>query len=194
MKEPVNVELLNKKDRGLGDFTQKVRRKMAATLKQLGELSDWQHRKPQKSRGRGLACGHFSGTVASQLAEVTLIDGKIRLDKITALVDCGIVVNPSLARQQVEGAIIWGLTSVFKAETLFKDNAITQRNFHDAPMMTIAEMPKIEIIFVESNATPTGLGEPAVCSVIPAVMNAVADATGKRYRARPLPYELARRA
>ena len=204
LNEPVNVERLNQQDRGLGDFTQKIRSKMAATLKQLGDISQWQafSNKPSSNkannqpttRGRGLACGHFSGTVAAQLAEVSYIDGKIRLDKITALVDCGIVVNPSLARQQVEGAIIWGLTSVFKSETKFEDNAITQRNFHDTPMMTIDEMPAIEIIFVESNATPTGLGEPAVCGVIPAVMNAVADATGQRHRARPLPFELARRA
>lgn len=162
------------------------RQKMLRTLDAVKKLSGWKEKKTIGETFLGVACGSFSHTVSAQVVELSISGQRITIHKVYTVIDCGIVVNPNLAKQQVEGSIIWGLSALFKNSTQFKNSEITQSNFHDADVLRMFEAPSIEIQFVESDEAPKGLGEPSVCSIIPATANALHSATGKRYFSRPI--------
>jgi isoquinoline 1-oxidoreductase beta subunit len=100
--------------------------------------------------------------------------------------DCGLAINPDTVRAQMEGGIIFGLTAALKTEITFKDGRVEQSNFHDYEMLRISESPKIEVHIVPSEKNPTGVGEPGVPPVAPALANAIFAATGKRVRRLPI--------
>jgi isoquinoline 1-oxidoreductase beta subunit len=97
-----------------------------------------------------------------------------------------LAVNPDIVRQQMEGAIIFGLTAALNGEINIENGRIKQSNFHDYRMLTLADAPDIEVHIIESGDTPSGIGEPGTPVIAPAVANAVFAATGKRLRALPL--------
>jgi isoquinoline 1-oxidoreductase beta subunit len=101
-------------------------------------------------------------------------------------VDAGTVINPDIAKTQVESCIVWGLTAALKSEVTISDRAVVQGNFNDFPLLTIDETPKMEIHFIDSEDHPVGVGECAVAPVAPAVANAVYRASGDRLRSLPL--------
>ena len=137
-------------------------------------------------RGRGLAC-HFSfGSWVAEVAEVSVEGGKVRVHRVVAAVDCGTVVNPSTARAQVESAVIYGLSAALRGEITVERGRARQTNFDRYEPLRIHEVPEIEVHFVESAAAPSGLGEPGLPPVAPALANAVFAATGKRVRRLPL--------
>ncbi|MHA6908496.1 molybdopterin cofactor-binding domain-containing protein [Ralstonia pseudosolanacearum] len=138
-------------------------------------------------RARGVAVHESFGTVVAQVAEVTVkLDGNFSVDRVVCAVDCGVVVNPDVVRAQVEGGVGFALSAALHGAITFKDGAVEQSNFHDYAPIRINEMPKVEVHIVPSAGQPTGIGEPGVPPLAPAVANAIAAATGKRVRSLPI--------
>lgn len=137
-------------------------------------------------RGRGLACGTYEGrTHVAQVAEVSVgPGGALRVHRVVAAVDCGLVVNPLGAAGQVESAVVWAL-SALRTRITFRGGRAEQGSMADLPLWTLAETPAIEVHFLDGDDAPTGLGEPPVPPVIPAVLNALHAATGRRVRTLP---------
>jgi CO/xanthine dehydrogenase Mo-binding subunit len=130
---------------------------------------------------------HFSfNSYVAEIAEISIEHGKVRVHKVTCAVDCGLAVNPDIVRAQMEGGIIFGLTAALEGGITFNEGAVEQSNFHDYPMLRMAESPDIEVHIVDSQEDPTGVGEPGVPPIAPAVANAIFAATGTRLRRLPL--------
>jgi isoquinoline 1-oxidoreductase subunit beta len=141
-------------------------------------------------RGRGVAVHESFNTLVAQVAEVTVkSDGSVKVDRIVCAVDCGIAVNPDNVRSQVEGSVGFGLSAALHGAITLKDGVVEQSNFHEYAPIRINEMPKVEVYIVPSAEKPTGIGEPGVPPVAPAVANAIAAATGKRVRNLPISAE-----
>jgi isoquinoline 1-oxidoreductase beta subunit len=105
---------------------------------------------------------------------------------VVCAIDCGLAINPDIIRAQVEGGVAFGLSSILHERITVKAGAVEQSNFHDYPVLRISEMPRVEVHIAPSGEPPTGIGEPVVPSVGPAVSNAIFAATGKRVRTLPL--------
>ncbi len=143
--------------------------------------------KPGEKRGRGVAVHESFNTMVAQIAEVTVErNGKFRVDRVVCAVHCGIAVNPDVVRAQMEGGIGFGLSAALHSAITLKDGRIEQSNFHDYPVLRINEMPSVDVYIVPSTDKPSGVGEPGVPVIAPAVANALAAATGKRLRTLPL--------
>jgi isoquinoline 1-oxidoreductase beta subunit len=138
-------------------------------------------------RGLGLACSAFDArTYCAMVAEVAVGPGGAwKVERIVAEVDCGRVVNPLGAHAQVEGAILWGL-SALRTQVTFKNGRVEQESYGDLPVWQMSDGAVLDVHLVESSAPPTGLGEPPVPVVAPAVLNALFAATGQRIRRLPL--------
>ncbi|OZI25334.1 xanthine dehydrogenase family protein molybdopterin-binding subunit [Bordetella genomosp. 7] len=137
-------------------------------------------------RGRGVALHESFSSIVAQVAEVTVKDdGSFKVDRIVCAVDCGLVINPDVVRAQMEGGIGFGLSTALYGALTLKDGQVEQSNFHDYPVLRINEMPAVEVHTVASQEKPTGVGEPGVPPVAPAVANALFAATGQRIRTLP---------
>ena len=160
--------------------------RMRGVLDLVAEKANWGKPVPA-GRGRGIAT-HFSfDSYVAQVAEVSVDkNGVVRVHRVVCAVDCGRVVNPDTVKAQMEGGIIFGLTAALKDEITLDRGRVQQRNFHDYPMLRINEAPEIEVYIVPSTENPTGVGEPGVPPVAPAVANAIFAATGKRVRKLPI--------
>lgn len=139
-----------------------------------------------EGRGRGIAASYNQGSWVAEVAEVTVAGEMLTVDRVTAVIDCGLVVNPNGARAQAEGAIIEGLSAALMGEITVRDGRVEQSNFHDYPLCRMQHVPEIDVHFVASTEPPRGLGEPPLPPVAPAVCNAVFAATGRRIRELPL--------
>lgn len=159
----------------------------AAVLKLAAEKAGWGGRLPE-GRHHGLAVQESFGTVVAEVAEISIEDGGPRIHRVTAAVDCGLVVNPDTAAQQIESGIIYGLTAALYGEISIENGAVVQTNFTDYEMLHLSECPEIDVHFVDSDAPIGGLGEPATPVVSAAVSNAIFAATGNRIR--QLPFKL----
>jgi isoquinoline 1-oxidoreductase beta subunit len=138
--------------------------------------------------GRGLALHHsFESTVAA-VAEVRIVAGVVRVERLVMAVDCGRVVNPDIVRSQLESAAVYGLSAALHGEVTFEKGRPQQSNFHDYQPLRLDECPAIETHLVSSVEAPTGIGEPGLPVIAPAVANAVFALTGKRLR--DLPFRL----
>jgi len=157
-----------------------------AVLSLAAEKAGWG--KPlAKGQGMGLAVHESFGSWSAQVATVTVSKaGELSVDKIVASVDCGTVINPDGVKAQMEGSIVYGLTSTLKGEITIEKGAVAQSNFHDFELLRIDEMPKVEIHIVPSMEPPGGAGEPGLPPVAPAVANAIFNANGKRVRKLPI--------
>ncbi|HEX6828583.1 MAG TPA: molybdopterin cofactor-binding domain-containing protein, partial [Burkholderiales bacterium] len=135
----------------------------------------------------GIAVHESFHSFVAEVAEVTVQpDGNFSVDRVVCAVDCGIAINPDIVRAQMEGGIGFGLAAALHGEITLKDGVVEQSNFHDYPLLRFQEMPKVEVHIVPSGANPTGVGEPGVPPIAPAVANALAAATGKRIRRLPI--------
>lgn len=144
-----------------------------------------------EKRGRGVAVHESFNSFVAQVAEVTVKpDGSFRVDRVICAVDCGIAVNPDIIRAQMEGGIGYGLAAALHGAITLTDGKVDQSNFHDYPVLRIREMPSVEVHIVPSNEKPTGVGEPGVPPIAPAVVNALYMATGKRIRQLPIGSQL----
>jgi isoquinoline 1-oxidoreductase beta subunit len=137
-------------------------------------------------RGRGFAAWWSFLTYVAQVAEVSVgNDGTPRVHRIVTAIDCGVPVNPDGIAQQVEGAIVYGLSAALKEAITIKGGAVEQSNFHDFELLRIDEMPAVEVHIIPSSEAPTGTGEPGLPATAPAVANAIFAVTGKRLRTLP---------
>jgi len=164
-----------------------ARHRAALTLAR--ERSGW-GKAPPPGRARGVAVHESFGSVCAQVAEVSVAADRIRVHRVTAVIDCGTTVNPLTIEAQVQGAIAFGLSAALHQRITLIDGRIEQSNFTDFPLLRIDEMPEVAVHIVPSRAHPSGVGEPATPPIAPAVANAVAALTGKRLRR--LPFDLAR--
>jgi len=120
------------------------------------------------------------------VAEIALTDdGGVRVERVVCAVDCGVPINPDIIRAQMEGGIGFGLGAILKGEISLDGGRVEQANFDSYRVLTIDEMPGVEVHIVPSTEAPTGVGEPGVPPIGPAVANAVFAATGKRIRVLP---------
>lgn len=160
--------------------------RMLAVLDLAAQKSDW-GAKLAPGVGRGIA-GHFSfDSYVAQVVEASVAkDGEVRVHRVVCAVDCGAVINPDTVKAQMEGGIVFGLTAALKTEITLRNGRVQQTNFHDYQMLRIFESPKIEVYIVPSSANPTGVGEPGVPPVAPALANAIFAVTGKRIRRLPI--------
>jgi isoquinoline 1-oxidoreductase beta subunit len=139
-----------------------------------------------KGRARGIAVHESFNSVCAHVAEVSLDGNEIRVHKVTTAFDCGLVVNPLTVEAQLQSAISYGLSAALYSKITFKDGRVEQSNFHDYRVLRMNEMPVVEVHLVPGGEKPTGVGEPGVPPIAPAVANALFALTGKRARSLPL--------
>ena len=137
-------------------------------------------------RARGIAMRESYNSFVAQVAEVSIEGARPRVHRVTCAVDCGIAINPWNIEAQMQGAIVYGLTAALHGELTFDNGRVQQSNFHDYPMLRIDEMPAVEVHIVDSDEPPTGVGEPGVPPIAPAVANALFSLTGSRVRRLPI--------
>jgi isoquinoline 1-oxidoreductase beta subunit len=160
--------------------------RMKAVLELVAQKANWGSKLPP-GVGRGIAT-HFSfDSYVAQVVEASVEKGgSVRVHRVVCVLDCGLVINPDTVRAQIESGIIFGLTAALKTEITLKDGRVEQGNFDDYQMLRIFESPEIEVHIVPSGENPTGVGEPGVPPVAPALANAIFAATGKRVRRLPI--------
>jgi len=156
----------------------------AAVLRLAADKAGWGTPLPKgkagERRGRGVAVHESFHSFVAQVAEVTVsADGSVKVDRIVAAVDCGMAINPDNIRSQIEGSVGFALSAALHGEITLKDGVVEQGNFGEYAPIRINEMPKVDVHIVASAEKPTGIGEPGVPPVAPAVANAIAAATGK---------------
>ena len=141
-----------------------------------------------KGAAQGVAIHESFGTIVGEVVEVRVDDqGEVKVERVTACVDCGHVVNPLHAAMQIESGVIYGLTAALFGEITIKQGRVEQSNFHDYQIAHMADAPVIETHFTLSGGSKWGgLGEPGTPPIAPAVANAIFRATGKRLRSLPL--------
>jgi isoquinoline 1-oxidoreductase subunit beta len=137
-------------------------------------------------RFRGLAVHESFGSYVAQVAEVSVEDRRIRVHRVVCAIDCGTAVNPAGVEAQLESGVVYGLSAALYGEITLREGRVQQSNFHDYRPLRLNEMPAVEVHIVPSRERPSGVGEPGVPPVAPAVANAVFAATGQRLRRLPL--------
>jgi isoquinoline 1-oxidoreductase/isoquinoline 1-oxidoreductase beta subunit len=142
--------------------------------------------RPTDGHYLGFAAHNSFFTDVAEIAEVSIDGNEIRVHKVTCVVDCGIAVNPDIVRAQMEGAVMFGLTAALYGDLDLERGAFKQSNFHDYPILRMSEAPEVEVVIVDSGTEPTGVGEPGLPPIAPAVASAVFKATGQRLRSLPL--------
>ncbi|MBA2351878.1 MAG: molybdopterin-dependent oxidoreductase [Betaproteobacteria bacterium] len=183
-KDPVEFRraLLAKHPRHLG------------VLNLVAEKAGWGTPLP-KGHARGVAVHESFKTFVAQVAEVSLKpDGSFRVERVVCAVDCGVAVNPDVILAQMEGGIGFGLGAALDGAISLKEGRVEQSNFHDYKVLRMNEMPEIEVHIVPSQEAPTGVGEPGVPPIAPAVCNALFMLTGERIRTLPIRPQRLRRA
>lgn len=143
----------------------------------------------EEGRARGVAVHECFGSVAAAVLEVSVTDGAIRVHRAVMSADCGRLVNPDIVRSQLESACLFGLSAAMKQRITFEKGRVQQSNFHDFAPLRMNEAPHIETFMVESTNDPSGIGEPGVPVMAPALANAVYALTKKRLRTLPLSME-----
>ena len=157
-------------------------------IDKMQEVSGWKSRK--KNEGFGAAITECFASTVGEIVKVSKDgDGKIKIDHVWAVMDCGWYVNPDTIKAQVEGAIIMALGAATLHEITFKDGLAEQKNFYNYTMPRIADIPPIDVFVMDNDADAGGVGEPGLPPFTPALTNAIYDLTGKRIR--KLPFDMA---
>ncbi len=138
-------------------------------------------------RHRGIALWQFGETRVAEVAEVSVQqDGVVRVHRVVCAVDAGIVINPDTVESQTQSNVVYGLTATLYGDITLDRGRVVQSNFHQYPMLRMAEMPVIDVHLVPNDAPPSGVGEAGLPPIAPAVCNAIYAATGKRIRRLPV--------
>jgi isoquinoline 1-oxidoreductase beta subunit len=159
--------------------------KLEGVLRLAAEKSGWGKPLPE-GHGRGIAAYYSFSSYLAHVAEVSVKNGTVTVHRVVSAVNCGTAVHPDGVRSQAEGAINYALTTVLTGEITVKDAAVEQSNFNDYQVLRIGQAPEIEVHIVPSTEKPTGMGEPGVPPLAPAVANAIFAATGVRVRRLPV--------
>ncbi len=165
----------------------------ANVLKLAAEKAGWGKPLPA-GRARGIALMEGYDTYMAQVAEVSVKDGEVVVHRVTVAADLGMMVNPDIVEAQIQSSIIFGMSAGLKHEITLEKGVVQQTNYNNFPVVRMHEAPAIDIVLVKSTEKPGGIGEPATALVVPAIVNAVAAATGKRVRKLPLTAEALRQA
>jgi isoquinoline 1-oxidoreductase beta subunit len=186
-KDPLQYRLhLLAEDKEITYFDTKWRTdRLRGVLHLLAEKSNWE--KPVAAgRHRGIAAFGCFGTYAAEVVEITMQGGDPHVERVVVAVDCGQVINPNILEQQLHSAVIFGLSAALRGQITVEHGQIQQSNFDTYPILRMNEVPAIETYFVESHEAPTGIGEPPVPPLAPALCNAIYAATKKRIRSLPI--------
>ncbi len=175
--DPLEFRLLHLDDSPNG-------RRFKTALQSAAEAAGWGT--APAGRALGIACSTDVNTICAQVAEVSVENRQIRVHKITAAIDPGLIINPDGVKAQTEGSIIMGLSSTFLEKATFKDGRVAADNFDRYPILAMQAAPDIQVIPIESGSEPFGMGEPPMGPVAAAVANAVYQLTGQRLRTLPL--------
>jgi isoquinoline 1-oxidoreductase beta subunit len=163
--------------------------RLRACLEMAAERGGWGEPLAE-GRGRGIAAHHSFYSRAAHVAEVTVDPrGRIRVDRIVAVADVGLAVNPDSVKAQMEGAVAFALSFALHGAITLDQGGVRESNYHDYPIVRMGEMPEVETWLMDSTEVPTGIGEPGVPPVAPAVANAIFAATGKRVRRLPIRFD-----
>lgn len=161
--------------------------RLANVLRAVAELAKWNGPGPVDGRARGVAVVESFNSYVAQIAEVSLGgDGEPKVHKVWCAVDCGVAVNPDIIRAQMEGGIGFGLGHVLYGEITLDKGRPVQTNFDSYRSLRIHEMPEVEVTIIASAEKPTGVGEPGVPPIGPAVANALARLGQGRPRQLPM--------
>jgi isoquinoline 1-oxidoreductase subunit beta len=158
--------------------------RLARCLTGVATLAGWDG--GASASGKGLACHSMYGSHIAVIASARTGEGGVRVDRISAMVDCGRLINPELARQQIEGGIIFGLAQALGSATEYENGLPLARRFRDIDLPVLSDVPEIEVEFIRSEEDPGGVSELGVPAVAPAIANALFSAAGVRLRELPL--------
>jgi len=159
--------------------------RLLAALELAAQKAGWGKPLPA-GHGMGVSVTNNIGSNTVQIAEVSVIKGKLKLHRVVCAVDCGQVVNPAGVAQQIESGMTFGLSAALKGGITIKNGRVEQSNFYDYDVVRIDEMPRVEVYLVPSTAAPGGIGEASTPGIAPAVCNAIFAACGKRIRRLPI--------
>ncbi|CAL2088556.1 molybdopterin cofactor-binding domain-containing protein [Tenacibaculum sp. 190524A02b] len=189
-KDPVQlrIQLLQNVKGTKDENIQYSGQRMENTIKLAAEKGGWG--KAEKDVYQGFSAYYSHNTHVAELAEVVLKDGLPVVTKVVAAVDCGIVINPTGAINQIQGGVIDGIGHALYGDFTFKDGKPSHKNFDTYRLIRMNETPKVEVHFVENELSPTGLGEPGLPPAGGAVANAIHKALGKRLYKQPFIKEL----
>lgn len=185
LNHPVSLIGTGKRANHIKNYRQLMRDRYKVVLQEIRKKSDWGKQMP-KGHGQGVAITKFGRTVCAQVAEVSVLNGVLKVNKVTAVMHAGRIINPHLVQGQVEGSIIWALSAVLYGGVDIKNGVPQATNFDTYPVLRMNETPQIDVHLIASEDTPVGVGEPATPPLAPAVLNAVFAATGKRIRKIPV--------
>ncbi|MBN3761559.1 xanthine dehydrogenase family protein molybdopterin-binding subunit [Burkholderia sp. Ac-20365] len=143
-----------------------------------------------KGQGRGVSVMHAFGSFFSMVADVSVDQGEVKVNRVVCAVDCGMVVNPNTVEAQIQGGIIFAITAALYSEITIDRGRVQQNNFTDYRILRIHESPVIDVHIVKSSEAPGGIGEPGTAAAMPAIANAIYAATGKRLRQLPVGNQL----
>ena len=155
--------------------------RLLGALNLAAEKAGWGKPLPA-GRAMGVAAVNCFGSFNAQIAEVSIVQGKVRVHRVVSAVDCGQAINPAGVEQQMQSAIVYGLSAALRGNITFEKGRVQQTNFHQYEPLRIDEMPVIETYIVPSTNNPGGMGEVGTPAIAPAVGNAIFKATGKRVR------------
>ena len=186
-KDPLKYRLqLLSKDQDLTYFTTTWHTaRMRGVLQLAAEKSGWDKPLPA-GRFRGAACFGCFQSYMAEVVEISMENDQPRVHRVVAAVDCGQVVNPTILEQQIQGGIVYGLANALRAKITVEKGRVVQGNFDDYAPLRMEETPAVEVYAVPSPEAPTGIGEPSVPPIAPALCNAIFAATKKRIRALPI--------
>jgi len=186
-KDPLQYRLhLLAKDQDLQYFTTTWKTaRMRGVLQLAAEKAGWDKPLPA-GHYRGIACFGCFASYMAEVVEITMENDQPRVHRVVAVVDCGQVVNPSILEQQIQGGIVYGLANALRAKITIEKGRVVQGNFDDYAPLRLDETPAVEVYAVPSVEVPTGIGEPSVPPLAPALCNAIYAATKKRIRALPI--------
>ena len=157
--------------------------RLARCLSRVTAIGGWSG---ETESGQGLAVHSAFGSHVAVLAEVEAGKDGAKVTRLVAAVDCGRLINPDIARQQVESGLIWGLAATFGDAVHYERGVVAEHGFDEIRLPRLADTPEIVVEFIQNGEAPGGLGEVAVPPVAPAIINAIASATGQRHRSLPL--------
>ena len=160
--------------------------KLRNVLKTVAKNAEYGKNLPE-GHGVGIAMHYSFFSYVASIIEVSVKNNQLKVHKIHSVIDCGTAVNTDTIESQIQGAAIFGMSLAFYGKITAKDGAVEQSGYHDYQMVRIHQAPEVNHVeIIKNNDKPTGVGEPGVPPIAPAIINAIYNATGKRYYSLPL--------